>query len=308
MASGKRCISRLALGLTLASSSAGQLLAQSPAPPQPGVEKASAVTPTTHTSSRPEPIGLEQVETGHALLPVIQYARKEQAYLRQAVRDFTCRLVKRERIHGILQDHQYIDLWVREEVRSGQRAVVPLSIYMEFLAPKNVSGRRVLFVNGQNDGKMLVRNGGKHFDYVVVDVDPFGESAKEESLVPVTETGFNQILTQMIAVLERHATADPTGQNTRVEQVSGAKLDKRPCKVIRITHPRHQPGFEFHQANVFVDDELHVPVRVDYADFPAHEGGTPPLIAEYTYTNLKMNVGLSEASFSPRLLRAKRAK
>jgi len=266
------------------------------------------VTPSVRTSNRPVSPDAPPIAAGHPLLPVIEYARQEQGYLRRTVRDFTCRLIKRERINGILQDHQYIDMWVREEVRQGGRVVVPFSIYMQFLAPRKIAGRRVLYVDGRNDGKMTVRNGGKHFDYVVVDIDPYGESAMDESLMPVTQVGFGQILAQMIAVLERHAAADPTGENTKVEQITGAKLNERPCSVIRITHPASRPGLEFHRANVFVDDELHIPVRVDYSDWPRRGDRSPRLNAEYTYTNLRVNTGLTGSTFSPRLLRGKAAR
>jgi hypothetical protein len=284
-------------------------LAADAAAAEPATEpSAASATRAVRTSNRPDAQSPSAAAPSHPLSSVLQYARKEQEYLRRTVRDFQCRLVKRERIDGFLQDYQYIDMWVREELRNSERIVVPLSIFMQFAAPKRVAGRRVLYVDGTNEGKMMVRNGGKHFDYVVVDVDPYGESALEESLVPITQTGFNQILTRMIEVLERHVAADPAGDNTRVERIRGAKLDQRPCGVIRITHALKRPGLEFHRANVFVDDELHVPVRVDYSDWPARPEQQPPLIAEYTYTKLRTNVGLSDSTFNPRVLRAKVSK
>lgn len=241
----------------------------------------------------------------HPLSAVIDYARKEQQYLRETVHDFTCRLVKRERIGGFLQDMHYIDMEVREEVVRDNRLVRPLSIYLHFLGPRSVAGRRVVYVEGQNEGKMLVRNGGRHFDYVVVSVDPNGDNAREETLVPVTEIGFNRLLGQMIEVLERHRRADPTGANTKAERISGAKINQRPCTVIRVTHPHEQPELEFHVANVFVDNELHAPVRVDYSGWPSNPRAASPLIAEYTYTELKLNVNLPDATFSRSRLRSR---
>src|SRR5262249_39502047 len=160
------------------------------------------------------------------------------------------------RIDGILQDNQFIDMRVREEVRVGDRVERPMSIFLHFRGPKSLAGRKVLYTSGQNDGKMLVRNGGRHFNYVVAQIDPEGRTAQQESLVPITESGFNRALAQMIGVLERHVQTDPSGENTQVEQLSGAKLNKRPCTVIHIVHPRKQAGLQFHVANVFVDDEL----------------------------------------------------
>lgn len=256
--------------------------------------------------SRPETAPLANNPAEHPLHSVIEYARGEQDYLRQTLRDFSCRLVKRERIEGFLQDYQYINMWVREEARQGDPVVRPMSIYLEFLGPQKVAGRRVLFIEGENDGKMMVRNGGKHFDYVTVNIEPDGESAREESLVPITQSGFNRILAQMIDVLERHRRADPSGANTQVKRIVGAKINKRPSSVIRIVHPRKQPGLEFHEANVFVDDELRVPVRVDFSLWPTRANQKPPLAAEYTYTELKLNPNLPDSTFSPARLKSSR--
>jgi len=230
----------------------------------------------------------------HPLKAVIDYASREQQYLEQTVRDFTCRLVKRERINGYLQDTHFIDMEVREQ---------PLSLYLYFLGPKNVIGRKVIYVDGQNNGEMLVRNGGKHFDYVTANLDPNGETAKEETLVPVTEIGFNRLLAHMIGVLRKHEQIDAAGQNSKAERISGAKINGRTCTVIRIIHPEKMSGLEFHQANVFVDNELNVPIRVDYSDWPTAPGRPAPLIAEYTYTDLKLNVGLNDGSFDRSRLR-----
>jgi Protein of unknown function (DUF1571) len=253
-----------------------------------------------------EAAAADPISTDHPLASVMQYARDEQAYLARTVRDFTCVLVKRERIEGELQDYNFIEMRVREQVRDGDRVTSPLALFLHFMAPKPIAGRTVIYVEGQNDNKMLVRNGGKHFDYVVVHVDPYGEGAQRESLVAVPKSGFDHILTQMIDVLKRHAQADPTGENTKVDRISGAKVNKRPCSVIRITHPEKQPGLEFHVANVFVDSQLHLPVRVDLSSWPTAPNKPPELLAEYTYTELKVNVNLNDRTFDPAQLKADR--
>lgn len=274
---------------------------------QPPDAAGHQVSSSPHVSQlRPSPEEPAATISRHPLEAVIQYARREQNYLKQSVNDFTCRLVKRELIGGFLQDMQYIDMQVREELVADGRLVRPLSIYMHFLGPKLVAGRRVIYVKGQNEGKMLVRNGGRHFDYVIVRLDPDGENAREETLVPITQIGFTQLLSQMIAVLERHQKADPTGGNSLTERIAGAKIENRPCTVIRVTHPQPAKGLEFHVANVFVDNELHAPIRVDYSGWPKYPRGPAPLIAEYTYTDLKLNVNLPDAAFGRSRLRSQR--
>lgn len=237
----------------------------------------------------------------HPLDWVLTYAHEERAYLQRAVRDFTCRVTKRERIEGELQDYHYIDMKVREP---STRPAKPLGVTLEFLGPDTVAGRRVLFVEGQNDDKLLVRKGGRRFGYLVIDLDPFGPSVQRESLMPVNEIGFGHQLDRTIRILGQDMAADPAGDNTIVEHITTATIDGRPCEMLRVTHPRRRDGLQFFSASVAIDSEWHVPVRFDAYDWPTTPGQDPPLLAEFIYTNVRLNVGLDDATFSPATLRA----
>ena len=110
-----------------------------------------------------------------------------------------------------------------------------MSIYLEFLGPQKVAGRRVLFIEGENDGKMMVRNGGKHFDYVTVNIAPDSDSAREESLVPITQSGFNRMLAQMIDVSgttpqgrpQRHEHPGEADRGGKNQQATGQRDSHR---------------------------------------------------------------------------------
>ncbi len=65
-------------------------------------------------------------------------------------------------------------------------------------------------------------------------------------------------------------------------------------------HPVPRRNFLFHLARIFVDDELGVPVRYEAYDWPREPGGAPELIEEYTYLDLKLNNGFTEADFDVR--------
>jgi hypothetical protein len=56
----------------------------------------------------------------------------------------------------------------------------------------------------------------------------------------------------------------------------------------------------FKTARIFVDDELQLPVRFASFDWPAEEGGNLVLLEEYTYTDVKLNVGLTDWDFDHR--------
>jgi len=234
---------------------------------------------------------------------VLKFAHEERAYLQQTVRDFTCRVTKRERIEGELQDYYFIDMRVREQSYAGGQETRPLSVFLEFLGPSDVEGRRALFVAGQNDDRLLVRKGGRRFGYVVIDVDPFGESVKRECLMPINEIGFSHLLDRTIRTLEQDLAADPSGDNTIVEHITTATINGRPCQMLRITHPLRRDGLQFFSASMSIDSELHVPVRFDVYDWPESPGQEPPLTAEFTYTNVTLNPNLDDANFAPAILR-----
>jgi len=239
----------------------------------------------------------------HPLAWVLKFAHEERAYLQRTVRDFTCRVTKRERIDGELQDYYYIDLRVREQIAVGAQVTQPLSVLLDFLGPSHIEGRRALFVAGQNDGKLLVRKGGRRFGYVVMDIDPFGPSVQRESLMPITEIGFSHLLDRTIRTLQQDVAADPSGEDTIVEHITTATINDRPCQMLRITHPRRRDGLQFFSASVSIDSGLHVPVRFDVYDWPEAPGQQPPLMAEFTYTNVTLNPNLDDAIFTPAILR-----
>jgi hypothetical protein len=263
---------------------------------------ASATSATPVEAFRPAVTGPRPV-ADHPLSRVLKFAHEERAYLQQTVRDFTCRVTKRERIDGELQDHYFIDMRVREQTSTGGQETQPLSVFLEFLGPSHIEGRRALYVAGQNDNKLLVRKGGRRFGYVVMGVDPFGESVKRESLMPINEIGFSHLLDRTIRTLQQDVVADPSGDNTIVEHITTATINGRPCQMLRITHPQRRDGLQFYSASMSIDSELHVPVRFDVYDWPETPGQEPPLTAEFTYTNVTLNPNLDDATFAPAILR-----
>ena len=53
-------------------------------------------------------------------------------------------------------------------------------------------------------------------------------------------------------------------------------------------------------ARIFVDDKLQLPLRYSAYDWPDEEGGDLLLLEEYTYTDVKLNVGLTDWDFDHR--------
>ena len=134
--------------------------------------------------------------------------------------------------------------------------------------------------------------------HVKIKIDPYGRAAKKESNYPITHVGFDKFVDRLVEIAKQDMERDPNGENTIVSYFRNAKVGKRKCTQIRVEHPKQKQDMEFHVATLFVDDELNVPVRLVTFGWPTTEGEKPPLNEEYTYIDLKLNVGLTDADFS----------
>ena len=242
----------------------------------------------------------EQSEAGlsHPLVATIQFAQARQAFIRENVQTYTCQLIKRERIGGILQAYQYADVHVRCANHTTGRGSVPLSVLIKFRGPSKLKGRLVLFTEGENEGQAWVRKGGVGlFKNVELRVDPLGDAARRESRYPITDIGFDRIMQRLIDLAHKDLRADPKARNTTVKYFENAKLKDRSCTHIQVVHPVQSDDFEFYKASLYVDDELNVPVRLVVFDWPAAQDSRPRLVEEYNYMNLKLNVPLEENLF-----------
>lgn len=231
----------------------------------------------------------------HPLLPVVQVARDRLAMM-DAVRDYTCTLVKRERVDGRLLDQEQILLKVRHQQVAGGRVVVPFAVYMRFLAPAAVRGREVLYVEGRNHGKIIARRGGDRFAFVTTAVDPEGELAMQRNRYPITEIGIKNLIQRLLEVAEQ----DMQYGECEVKYIPGARVGDRISTVVDVTHPVRREHFRYHKARVFIDDGRSLPIRYESYDWPQEEGGKPVLLEEYTYVDLKFNVGLTDRDFDHR--------
>ena len=232
----------------------------------------------------------------HPLAPLVKYASERYQFIDQQVKDYTCTLVKRERLGGRLSDYEILSMKLRHgKVESG-KVVIPFGVYVRFLAPAELREREALYVEGRNDGKIIARRGGLRMPYVTAAVDPTGELAMQGNHYPVTEIGFKNLLQRLTEV----AREDMHYAECEVKYYPGAKVNGRLATMIEVTHPVRRPHFLYHVARIFVDEELQLPIRYAAYDWPEEAGGQPQLIEEYTYLNLKLNVGLSDWDFDHR--------
>jgi hypothetical protein len=229
----------------------------------------------------------------HPLDPAIQLAHQSLGLIRNDLKDYTCVLVKRERIGEELSDHEFMFVKIRNRKIQNNQLVVPFSVYLAFLKPAAVKGREVLYVENQNQGKLVAHEGGLKRMLGTHSLDPTGYLAMAGQRYPLTDIGIENLVVKLIERGER----DKKHGSCSVELVPGAKVGGRTCSIIQVTHPIQQPHYDFHIAQIFMDDEWKIPVRYAAYSWPRTTGAEPEVIEEYTYQNIKFNVGLTDADF-----------
>jgi hypothetical protein len=252
-------------------------------------DQARGVAPAcSDASDADRRLGLPPADgAGAALSPIrraLQVVDECQARY-DAVRDYVCTFTKRERVHGRLSVPHVMTMKVRTQ---------PRSIYLKFRQPRPRAGREAIYIEGRNDGKVLAHDVGLgRLIAGTLCLDPNGSRAMEECRHPITHAGIGPLLETLE---ERWSTElDPT--ESVVEIRDGLTLGSRTCTLISTTHPREDPDFMFYQVRVYIDRELGLPIHFEAFDWPDSPVAAPELVEEYTYTDLKLNVGLSDADF-----------
>lgn len=222
----------------------------------------------------------------HPLMPILRWAYDGIGEI-ERIQDYSATLIKRERIDGKLLEHEYMFVKIRHK---------PFSVYMYFLAPDKKKGQEVIYVDGANDGKLQAHGTGIQKMFGTVSLDPTGQIAMTDNRYPITEIGIVTLVRRLVEVGEK----DVQYGECEVKIFPGAKIENRLCTCIRVIHPVPRRNFLFNVAQIYVDDELNLPIRYEAYDWPAEEGGKPQLTEEYTYLNLKLNNGFTDADFDVR--------
>lgn len=225
-----------------------------------------------------------QAPAEHPLIPAIQLIRQSYTVVQQ-LKDYEATLIKQELVNG-----QMISQRIRLRIKDK-----PFSIYMQYEEPH--AGREVLFVLGQNDNQMLVHEATGITSLVgTVSLAVDSPQALAENRHIITDSGMKRLLELLIAQWElesRYGECD-------VKFYPAAKMGNAECEVIESSHPRPRKQFPFHMTRIFLEKQSRLPIRIENYGFPAQANQPAPLVEEYTYVNVKTNVGLTAADFDRR--------
>ncbi len=221
----------------------------------------------------------------HPLMPTLRWASQGLRDI-EKIQDYSAIVVKQERIDNKLNEPEYILTKVRHR---------PFSVYLRFLKPEDLKGQQSIYLGGTvgQKGKMWGHGSGMKKMFGWVPLDPTGPLAMKGNRYPITEIGLLNLVNRLVEVGEK----DIKYGECEVKFYQGAKINDRSCTCIQVVHPKPRSNFLFHLARIFVDDEINLPIRYEAYDWPAKPGGPPELTEEYTYLNLKLNNGFTDADF-----------
>ncbi|MBI3864034.1 MAG: DUF1571 domain-containing protein [Planctomycetia bacterium] len=174
----------------------------------------------------------------------------------------------------------------------------PFSVYLLYQSGAE-QGRQAIYVDGRNGNQLLVKEANGLGSIVPGGVllkltDP---RVQKENRYPVTQIGIANMLETTIRDWE-HDLQVP-GHEVDVQYFPNAKVKGVPCQAIQVTHLKRLKELKFSKNRIYFDKETKLPIRGERFGWPAREGEEPPLMEDYNYSNVKTNVKLTDADFSP---------
>ncbi|HMO84972.1 MAG TPA: DUF1571 domain-containing protein, partial [Lacipirellulaceae bacterium] len=161
-------------------------------------------------------------------------------------------------------------------------------------------GRGCLAAGGPagTDGNLLARDSGFKRRLGVVKLNPTGRFAMDGQKYPITKLGIRNLAAELIEVASNDVQFGECEVTTTQTVIGPKDGEKRPVTLIEVIHPTPRRNFRFHKAQVFIDNELRVPIRYAAYMWPQSPGEPLPLEEEYTYLNLQVNNGFTDRDFS----------
>ena len=126
-----------------------------------------------------------------------------------------------------------------------------------------------------------------------MELEPTSARAMEDNRHPITEAGIGAL----IDTVARRWAAELSPDESVVVFDPEMTIGTAPLPDDRVDSPRRQPEFLFHKVRLFIDSELNLPIRFEGYDWPKNQGAPAELVEEYSYIDLKLNVGLGDIDF-----------
>ena len=253
--------------------------------PLPG----AAVAETAPAQPR-EPVILAEGRAA-LLLSTLMLERGREKFSKMTA--YTAKFFKRELVAGTMDGGQQMNIKIRH---------APFSIYMKWLTGDK--GREVLYVEGQNDGEMIVKMGGiKGRLLPAMKLDPYGSLALSKSRHPVTRLGLVNLADEVL--IHRHEELQREPLACTCWMADHASFNERPCYCVSVEYPSPDIKKEYRKSVLLLDKEWMVPVSIqnyswagsEQADLTGAELDEATLIEHYGYSEINILPEIADAEF-----------
>ncbi len=226
----------------------------------------------------------KSIEGEAPLAAPVRWAKEVIREMESNVVDYSCTLSKRERVNGILGKKESISVKLRHE---------PFSVYLKFEKPRKLTGREVIYVENENDGKLLAHGVGLEAMVGTMQIEPGSRLAMKGNRYPITNLGMLNLVKLLVALAEKNLH-----ESSISVRYFDALIDGKECVCVEVVNSNPQINFQFHRIQVFVDMELNLPVK--FVSWGWGNNGEKPLMEEYAYSNIKLNKGFTDQDFDVR--------
>lgn len=220
------------------------------------------------------------VADNHPLKPCIAKA-EESLQAIKAVKDYSAVLFKQEMVQNKLLSQTMFAKFRHE----------PFSVYLKFEQPH--AGREVIYVDGLNKGRLMGHDAGFRSLAGTVNYIPTSKEAMAENRYPITQAGMSKMVEAVIAQWQ----AAGQYQEVVVKDFTNVKVGEESCLLLETIHPQPRDHFKFHKTRLYLHADTKLPIRVEQYGWPEKEGGEAVLMEEYTYTQIKTNLGFTDFDF-----------
>jgi hypothetical protein len=237
-----------------------------------------------------------------AAVPRVHPLRSVRRYLRQQVSpadidDYRCVVMRQERVFGQLRPREFLHLEVRRAPARAPGAWRTESVRVRYLAPASLRGTEILQAAAAGSDRLYVGDpGGRWRAVEPASSDSYLLPPSRQTAARITLAGLGR---RLLAQIDTALQVDPLAVNTSVRAYTRASVDGRPCLRIQLHHPQWQQGLRFCRTEMYYDQQRHLPLRVERYDWPRPDQTALPLLEQYTYMDVEVNVGLTDDEFLP---------
>ena len=194
----------------------------------------------------------------------------------QHISDYTCILEKKVNKNGTT----YYDPKIFVKYKK------PAKYYFKWEEGR-FKGQEVIYAEGENNNQIVAHSGGL-FGFITLHLDPEGNIAMRRNHHSLRKSGMEKIFD----ILEHSYTLHKKTGYGNIELKGESSIDGRTALIMQSDFPEKR-GFYACRIIIYLDEELMIPLKVTVYDWSGE------LFEEYTFHDLKMNVGWDEKDFDP---------